>query len=368
MKILCSRQQLVEAVSNVQRAVSTKSSVPALEGILLRASGSDLTLCGYDLELGMTTFLEATVEEPGSVVLSARLFGDIVRRLPGDTVHLAVDEKNITTIKSGASEFSIVGIPADEYPDLPSIGSEKSVTVSQSLLKGMIRQTIFAVAESDAKPIHTGTLFEIGEGKLRLVSVDGYRLALREEAVPCEEEMNFVVPGKTLSEASKLLSEEDGETLELRVGRRHIQLRIGSYCVTSRLLEGEFLDYRAAIPKSSTTEIVVSTREFISSVERVSLLITDRLKSPLRCRFEGNEIHLSCSTAIGRASDSFSAVILGDAVEMGFNNRYLLDALRNSEGDEVRLQLNGPLSPMKVLPREGEDYLFLVLPVRLKTD
>lgn len=368
MKILCSRQQLVEAVSNVQRAVSTKSSVPALEGILLRASGSDLTLCGYDLELGMTTFLEATVEEPGSVVLSARLFGDIVRRLPGDTVHLAVDEKNITTIKSGASEFSIVGIPADEYPDLPSIGSEKSVTVSQSLLKGMIRQTIFAVAESDAKPIHTGTLFEIGEGKLRLVSVDGYRLALREEAVPCEEEMDFVVPGKTLSEASKLLSEEDGETLELRVGRRHIQLRIGSYCVTSRLLEGEFLDYRAAIPKSSTTEIVVSTREFISSVERVSLLITDRLKSPLRCRFEGNEIHLSCSTAIGRASDSFSAAILGDAVEMGFNNRYLLDALRNSEGDEVRLQLNGPLSPMKVLPREGEDYLFLVLPVRLKTD
>ena len=168
--------------------------------------------------------------------------------------------------------------------------------------------------------------------------------------------------------ASYLVNAEDGETLELRVGRRHIQLRIGSYCVTSRLLEGEFLDYRAAIPKSSTTEIVVSTREFISSVERVSLLITDRLKSPLRCRFEGNEIHLSCSTAIGRASYSFSAAILGDAVEMGFNNRYLLDALRNSEGDEVRLQLNGPLSPMKVLPREGEDYLFLVLPVRLKTD
>ena len=194
MKINCSRQQLVEAVTNVQRAVSTKSSVPALEGILLRSSGGSVTLCGYDLELGMTTYLEATVEEAGSVVLSARLFGDIVRRLPGESVSLAVDEKNITTIKSGASEFSIVGIPADEYPDLPVLGEDKSVTLSQSLLKGMIRQTIFAVAESDAKPIHTGTLFEIGDDRLRLVSVDGYRLALREEIVPCQEAMSFVVP------------------------------------------------------------------------------------------------------------------------------------------------------------------------------
>ena len=168
MKIVCSRQQLVEAVSNVQRAVSTKSSVPALEGILLRTSGGEVTLCGYDLELGMTTSIESSVEESGSVVLSARLFADIVRRLPGESVSLTIDEKNITTIKSGASEFSIVGIPADEYPDMPAISGDDSVTLPQHLLKGMIRQTIFAVAESDAKetlrryecgghqPIHEG--------------------------------------------------------------------------------------------------------------------------------------------------------------------------------------------------------------------
>lgn len=368
MKIVCSRQQLVEAVSNVQRAVSTKSSVPALEGILLRTSGGEVTLCGYDLELGMTTSIESSVEESGSVVLSARLFADIVRRLPGERVSLTIDEKNITTIKSGASEFSIVGIPAGEYPDMPAISGDDSVTLPQHLLKGMIRQTIFAVAESDAKPIHTGTLFEIGEGRIRLVSVDGYRLAMREEAAGGDAELSFVVPGKTLSEVSKLLSDEEEDELELRVGRRHIQFRIGSYCVISRLLEGEFLDYRAAIPQSSTTEMIANTREFISSVERVSLLITDRLKSPLRCQFGDGEIHLSCSTAIGRASDQFEAAITGAPVEMGFNNRYLLDALRNSEGDEVKIQLNGPLSPMKVMPREGSDYLFLVLPVRLKTE
>ena len=270
-------------------------------------------------------------------------------------------------IQSGASEFSIVGIPAEEYPELPSITGESTVILTHDTLKGMIRQTIFAVADSDAKPIHTGTLFELGGGRLRLVSVDGYRLALREEAVPSEEELSFVVPGKTLIEVMKLLKDDDSE-LSLKVGRRHIMFQIESYCVISRLLEGEFLDYRAAIPNSSKTEILANTREFISSVERVSLLITDRLKSPIRCLFENGEIRLSCSTAISRASDEFSAAITGDNVEMGFNNRYLLDALRNTEGDEVRVQLNGPLSPMKIMPREGGSFLFLVLPVRLKTE
>lgn len=367
MKIACNRQQLNEAVLNVQRAVSTKSSVPALEGILLRTQDDELTLCGYDLELGMTTRMEARVEEKGSIILSARLFGDIVRRLPAETVELSIDAKNITTIKSGASEFSIVGIPAEEYPELPAISGETSIRISHNVLKSMIRQTIFAVAESDAKPIHTGTLFELEENRIRLVSVDGYRLAMREEQAKCGEETNFVVPGKTLGEVLKLLKDDDSE-LEIMIGRRHIQFQIGSYCVISRLLEGEFLDYRAAIPGSSTTEIIVPTRFLIDSVERVSLLITDRLKSPVRCVFEDQEIRISCSTAIGRASDQLPANISGNAVEMGFNNRYLLDALRNTEGDEVKIQLSGPLSPMKILPREGDSFLFLVLPVRLKSE
>ena len=367
MKISCQRQQLNEAVLNIQRAVSTKSSVPALEGILLKTGENEITLCGYDLELGMTTKIEAQVEEPGSIVLSARLFGDIVRRLPADTVYLATDEKKITSIKSGPADFSIVGIPAEEYPELPAITGETSIKIANCILKSMIRQTIFAVAESDAKPIHTGTLFELSKNRIKLISVDGYRLAMREETAACGEETSFVVPGKTLGEVLKLLGDDDTE-LEILIGRRHILFQIGSYCVISRLLEGEFLDYRAAIPSASATEITVSTRAFIDSVERVSLLITDRLKSPVRCIFEDGEIKVSCSTSIGHANDQLSANINGAGVEMGFNNRYLLDALRNTEGDEVKIQLNGALSPMKILPREGESFLFLVLPVRLKSE
>ena len=367
MKMICNRQQLVEAVLNVQRAVSSKSSVPALEGILIKADSEGVLLCGYDLELGMTTSVEAQVTEPGGVVLSARLFGDIVRRFPAETVSISVDEKNMATLISGASEFSIAGIPAQEYPELPSVAEETSVLLPHGVLKSMIRQTIFAVADNDAKPVHTGTLFELSENKIKLVSVDGYRLAMREETAACSQEMTFVVPGKTLSEVLKLLGDGD-DTLTLQIGRRHILFNIGDYTVISRLLEGEFLDYNAAIPASHATEVVVNTRAFIDSVERVSLLITDRLKSPVRCAFEDGQIRLSCSTAIGRASDEFEAKLSGPPVEMGFNNRYLLDALRNTEGDEARVQLSGPLSPMKVLPREGNSFLFLVLPVRLKNE
>jgi DNA polymerase-3 subunit beta len=369
MKIHLQKQALVEAVSNVQRAVSSKSSLAALEGILLETAEGSLRLSGYDLELGITTEVPATVEDAGRIVLSARLFGDIVRRLPNDQVDLVVDEKLITTIRSGASEFSIVGIPASEYPEMPSVSGASGVSLPANLLKGMIRQTLFAVAETDSKPIHTGTLFEMKNQQIRLVSVDGYRLAMRIEplAAILEEDLRFVVPGKTLGEVLKLLPEEDTPAT-LTVGRRHIVFEIGGYHIISRLLEGEFLDYNAAIPAACKTEVRAGTRGFIDSVERVSLLITDRLKSPVRCIFADGEVKISCSTPIGRANDEFQAPIQGESVEIGFNNRYLLDALRNADSDEVRVQLNGPLSPMKILPREGDSYLFLVLPVRLKSE
>ena len=367
MKITCDKQKLNEAVLNIQRAVSSKSSVPALEGILIRADETAVQLCGYDLELGITTMLDCSVAEKGSIVLSARLLGEIVRRLPAATVTLTTDEKQITSIQSGEAEYSIVGIPAQEYPELPVVGGETTLKLPSGVLRGMIRQTLFAVAENDAKPIHTGTLFELEPDRLRLISVDGYRLAIREEPIGCELQTSFVVPGKTLSEVLKLLGDDDSET-ELQIGRRHILFSIQNYTVISRLLEGEFLDYRAAVPNECTTQMKVSTQNFISSVERVSLLITDRLKSPVRCVFGDDEIRVSCTTAIGRASDRLDAQITGNSLEMGFNNRFLLDALRNTECDEVRVQLNGPLSPMRILPKEGNSFLFLVLPVRLKSN
>ena len=367
MKFTVNKRDITEAVSNIQRAVSTKTSIPALEGILLSATETGLELCAYDLELGITTVIPAFVMEPGKAVLSAKLFSDIVRRTPAETVTVSVDEKNMATLESGYSRFSIIGIPAEEFPELPKLSDSTQISLPGALLKSMIRQTLFAIAESDAKPIHQGSLFSLENGILDVVSVDGYRLAVRREPVDFSEDLSFVVPGKTLSELLKLIKDSE-EPVEISAGRRHILFKIDNYTVISSLLEGEFLNYKAAIPPESQTEVVLKTREAIDSVERVSLLITDRLKSPIRCLFDNNEVKLNCTTSMGRASDQLDVEMTGQSVEIGFNNRYLLEALRNTECDEVKVQLGGPLSPMKVVPKEGDSFLFLVLPVRLKSE
>lgn len=367
MKFTVNKSDITEAVGNIQRAVSTKTSIPALEGILLGAGEEGLELCAYDLELGITTVIPAFVVEAGRAVLSAKLFSDIVRRTPAETITITVNEKNMATLESGYSRFSIIGIPAEEFPELPKLTDSTQFSMAGSVLKSMIRQTLFAIAESDAKPIHQGSLFNLENGMMDVVSVDGYRLAVRREPVEFSDSLDFVVPGKTLSEILKLIKETD-DPVEISAGRRHILFKIDNYTVISSLLEGEFLNYKAAIPPESQTEVVLKTREAIDSVERVSLLITDRLKSPVRCLFNENEIKLNCTTSMGRASDQIDVEMTGQSVEIGFNNRYLLEALRNTECDEVKVQLGGPLSPMKVVPKEGDSFLFLVLPVRLKSE
>ncbi len=365
MKIICEKQALLDAVNAVGRAVSAKSAYPALEGILVRASGSILFLAGYDMELGITTHIEAEVKEPGEIVLTARLFGDIVRRLPGDEVELTSDDKMNVYIKSGMSDFHIMGIASAEYPELPTVDEGTGFAVPQKLLRSMIRQTIFAVSQNDSRPVHKGILFELNGNQLRLVAVDGSRLALRCEQIKNTEELRFVIPGKTLQEVMKLLSDED-TPVSLAVGRRHVVMEIDGYAVISRLLEGEFLSYQKAIPQEAGTTVRVKTRDLIDAVERASLIISDYVKSPLICRFEEGEIRLSCNTAMGSSNDVLPAEIQGESEEIGFNSRFMLDALKNTECDEVRIEIKGALSPMKILPPEGEEFLFLVLPVRLK--
>ncbi len=366
MNILCNKQELIEAVGNVQRAVAAKAALPALEGILLRAQGSSLFLAGFDMELGMTTTVNANVWEPGDIVLSARMFGDIVRKMPGESVAIITDEKYNTIIRNDVTEFTITGMTAADYPEIPRIEDGVSFTLPQEVLKSMVRQTIFAVAApNDPRPIYTGTRFEVSPEQLRLVSVDGYRLAMRSEPIKNDETMDFVVPGKTLQEILKLLRDED-KPCSLIVGRRHIIFEIDGYAVISRLLDGDFMAYDKIITAEVTSTVTVNTRTFIDAVDRVSLVINDRLKSPLVCDFGSDTITVSCTTPLGSANDTVASELDGDCEQMGFNSRFLLDALKNSETDEVKIELNGALKPMKILPTEGNAFLFLVLPVRLK--
>ena len=368
MKFICNKALLGEAVTNVSRFIPAKSSIPSLEGIQIKAGRNSLKLTGYDMEAGITTIIEANVLEEGEIVLSARLFSDMIRKMTGEDVFVTVGDKYLTEIKSGHTEFTILGIPSDEFPELPTVEKGEGILVPQPVLRSMIEQTLFAVAITDTKPVHTGSMFEIKKNNFSLISVDGYRLALRNTVIDSQEDCSFVVPGKVLGEIAKLMEDDEEKKASLMVSRRHIVFEIGSYAIVSRLLEGEFLDYKNSIPAGHKTVVSVPTRSFIESVERASLLISDRLRSPLRVIFDQGKIEILCSTSLGKSYEELECTLTGDRVEMGFNNKYLLDALKAVDSDEVRIELSGPLSPIKILPPQGEDYLFLVLPVRLKNE
>jgi len=367
MTILCNTAALLDAVSNVSHAVSGKSTLPALEGVLLRAKGSSLYLAGYDMELGITTTIEAQVKEPGDIVLSVKLFGDILRGLSGETVSIETNEKLNVKIRSGMTDYEIMGISAAEYPEIPTVQDGVGFVVDRATLKSMIRQTIFAVSQNDAtsgRAVHKGTLFELQNKMLTLVSLDGARLALRREPINSEENMQFVIPRKTLNELFKMLDDEKVPTA-INVGKRHVLIEVGGYVMISRLLDGEFLPYRKAIPQQVMTTVKVNTREMMQTVSRAAIVINDRVKSPLICKFEDGEIRVNCTTPLGTASDKMKADIDGREETMSFNHQFLMEALKNTETDMVRIELNGSLAPMKILPPEGDDFLFLVLPVRL---
>ena len=364
MKFICDRNKLTEAVTNVQRAVSSKSTIPALEGILIKAEANKITLFGYDLEICITTTIDASVQQQGSSVIKAKLFADIIRRLPENNITIEVDDKNIVFISCGKSNFKLVGMPAEDYPEIPVIRSTDTIKISSEILNSMIKQTIYAVADTDVKPINKGTLFEIENKIFKMISLDGYRLAIRTENIDYEGEKYMIVPGKSLAEVSKLIN-EDADNIEIISGGRHIIFKIGSYSVISRLIEGQFINYKASIPESHLTQIRINTRKFIDTIERLSLLLTDKMKSPIKCCIEDSIINASCNTPLGQAEDQIDVSMTGENIEIGFNNKFLLDALRNSETDEIIMELSGATKAIVIKPTEGNSFLFMLMPMRL---
>ncbi|MBR2876823.1 MAG: DNA polymerase III subunit beta [Clostridia bacterium] len=368
MKITCNTSILAEACNIVQRGVSQKSTIPATEGIFMQAKNSRLTLSGYDLEVGITTVIDCSVESEGSIVLNSHLLCDILRRLPNELVSIEIDEHNLCKIHSGDSEFSLIGIPADDYPELPTVSGGFPFVIKKSLLKEMIRQTIFAVAVSDLKPVHKGIKFEVTNNNLRLISCDGFRLAIRNESIEYDnDDLTFIVPAKTLAEVTKLIDDSD-EQITLNIGKKYILFEIGNYRIVSRLLEGEFFNYKNAIPSENSTKARVNVKQLLNSVDRTSLLITSKIKSPIRCVFEDNTIKISSTTSLGAANDKVPASIDGKRVEIGFNNTYLTDCLKTVDVDEINVELNGPISPIIIKPLEGDSFIFLIIPMRLKNE
>lgn len=368
MRFTCEKALLQTAISTTGRAVAVKTSITPLEGILVEALDV-LRLTGYNLETGIQATVPAQIDEEGTLVLSARLFSEIVRKLPDEPVQFSAQGLTVK-IDCGMSHYTLQAIDPDEFPELPEVRGENALTMKQSDLKSMIGETIFAVSTQDIRPIHTGSLFEVENGALTMVSLDGFRLALRREKYLSNrgaDNYSFVVPAFALNEVEKICGDTD-EPVTITPGAAHILFTVEDTIVVCRRLEGEFLNYKQSIPRENKLVILGSTRELQASIGRVSLILSDKLKNPLRCTFKENQLFITTKSAIGDASDVCPVEGDGQGLEIGFDNRYLSDALRFAPAERVRLELNTPVSPCVILPEETGDerFLYLVLPVRLK--
>ncbi len=368
MKFTVEKASLEKAIMTALGAVSSKAAIPSLEGLLLTASDRTLTVTGYDLEIGITSTIYCDIDEDGSIVLAAGKLSEIVRALPSDTIKITVNEDGKTELVGGSAVFNIIGTQALEYPELPTFEYHNTVRISQTALQSMIRQTIFACSSNELKPIFTGCLFEANGEDLTVVGVDGYRLAIRREKIKntSEEPLEFVIPSKTLSRLARMLTEGSENEVVINIADRNALFSIENNTLVTRLIDGEFLNYKKTLIFEKKIEVVASVKEIADSVKRASLIINERQRSPIKLAFNDDAVSLECVSPIGKVQDSFSVQSSGGELIIGFNNKYLLDAFANTREDTVKIQLKDPLSPMVISPLEGDKFTFLVLPVRLK--
>ena len=363
MKFTADTRELSQVAEIVRKATTVKSDLQALDCILLRAENNELILTGYNLTIGIRANIKARVHEEGTVAIEARTFADIIKNLQGLDVMVNADGTKVEIV-SGDSLFNLMGLSAEEFPELPEVKEEESFTLDRDVLTSAIRQTVFSAAKTNTnKVVHTGVKFEGFGGKLRFVSTDGFRLSYRETAF--DGELDFVVPAKALYEVVKIVSQSD-ENVRICKATKHISFKSVNYTLISRLLEGKFLKYQSAFDGYKPTSVKVNTSALQEALSRVSIIVSDKLASPIKAVFSDNSIQLEVTTATGKAEERLDAKIEGEEVTIGFNSAFFNEALKAIEEEEVVIKLNDAVSPIIFQPVKGEHFKYLVLPVRLK--
>ncbi len=365
MKFICSRDKLMDAISIVQKAVATRSTLPILDGILIEAE-DNVKLTGYDLETGIECQLDADVPEQGSIVINARMFGEIIKKLPDDIVTLETAQNMQLKIECGSTHFSIKGIKADDFPKIPVVEDAQKMTLKQNKLKEMIRQTIFAVSNDESRPILNGCYFNFDGDTLEMVAIDGFRLALRRqvlsEGLPA---MNFIIPGRALNEVGRILLSNE-TTVDIYPSQNHIRFDLGAVKLVSRLIQGEYMNYNGIIPQTAETTMSIEPKSLLAAIERASLVITtEERRFPVRLTMPDDEtLVVSASTEIGTLREEIQVSMTGNRIDIDFNPRYFLDALKAIDVDEVSVVFNGSMGPCVIRPTEGKAFSYLVLPLR----
>lgn len=365
MHIICDQKKLMKSITTVLKGISNKSTMPVLEGIYMEAKDDQVKFIATDLELGIETTIETKVIEEGVMVLNARLLNEITRKLPNSQVEMRIKEDGKVFIKSEQSEFDLVSYETEEYPELPRVEKDQTAKIPRGLLKNMIEQTTFAVSQDESRLILTGGLLEIEEDTLSMVALDGYRLALRKGEIKGSQNHKVVIPGKTLNEVGRIIDEDLEADLQILFTDSHILFDLGKTKVISRLLEGQFIDYKQILPDEHRLAVEVPRQSLLHSIERASLLAKEGNNRLVKFKIEDHQLHISSNSEHGQVHEQIGIDQQGDDLEIAFNAKYLIDALKVIEEEEVKLLFTSNVSPGIITSTENDHYTYLVLPVRL---
>ena len=370
MKFICEREKLLKAINSVVKGASSKTTMPILEGILIQTNDNEIKLTTYDLEIGIEYVIESEIEEQGSTVVNALMFSEIIRKLPDTQISIVLNENNLLVIECEGSLYKLATMNPEEFPELPKINIENSIQLDQRTLKSMVSKSIFAVSIEENRPIFTGCLFEINENKLNVVAVDGFRLAWTSNFLE-NKSTNFkaVIPGKTLNEVNKILS-DSYDYIKIGVSKNQALFEMENCKIVTRLLDGEFLNYKSVIPQNWETRIRVNKKDIQECFERISLIsasIAEKEKKyPVKVKIEVGKVTISCTNQTGDAKEELYIETEGKELEAGFNPKYFLDALKVIDDEEIFIDFGTNISPCVIRPIENEDYSYMILPIRMK--
>lgn len=363
MKLICSKQNLLYGVNIVSKAVPTRTTMAILECILIDASANEIKLTANDMELGIETKIEGQIEERGIIALDAKIFSEIVRKLPDSNVTIETDSNFKTTITCEKAKFNIVGKSGDDFSYIPFIERNESVHISQFTLKEVIRQTIFSIADNDNNKLMTGELFEINENELKVVSLDGHRISIRKiQLKENYEHKKVVVPGKTLQEVSKILPGNADSEVDIYITENHIVFEFDNTTVVSRLIEGEYFKIEQMLSSDYETKVKINKRELLDCIDRATLLVKEGDKKPIIMNVTDDSVQLKINSFIGSMDEEIDVKKDGKDILIGFNPKFFIDALRVIDDEEVALYMVNPKAPC-FIKDDDETYIYLILPV-----
>ena len=370
MKVICEKEKILKGINSVINGVASKTTMPVLEGILIQTNDNELKLTSYDLEIGIEYVLEAKIEEQGNTVVNATMFSEIIKRLPATEIKITLNENNLLEIECEGSLYKLATMNPDEFPELPKINVDNSIEIEQTVLKNMIRKTIFSVSTEENRPIFTGCLFEVEENKLNVVAVDGYRLAIKSKNIDkVTNNFSSVIPGKTLNEVNKIIS-DSFDYVKIGISRNQALFEMENCKIVTRLLDGEFLKYSNTIPKTWETRVKVNKNNIQNCFERILLISSSSIekekKYPVKINIEIGKVTISCANQTGDAKEEIYVETEGKELEIGFNPRFFLDALKAIDDEEVYIEFGTNRSPCIIKPVEDGDYIYMILPIKMK--